>query len=46
MTDDQLILIDIIFNDIINYIVHDTENLYDCRDETDLMIELQHERQA
>ena len=43
---DQLILTDIIFNDIIDHIIHDAESLCDCRNETDLMIELQHERQA
>ena len=44
--DDQLILTDIIFNDIIDHIVHDIESLHDCKDETDFMIKSQHEKQA
>ena len=43
---DQLILTDIIFNNIINHIIHDAESFCDCRNEIDLMIESQHERQA
>ena len=44
--DDQLILTDIIFYDIINHIIHNIENFCDCENETDFVIELKHEKQA
>src|SRR6266487_104164 len=44
--DDQLILTDIVFCDIVSHIVHSTESFYDCENEADFVIELKHERQA
>ena len=44
--DDQLILTDIVFCDIINHIIHSTESFCDCENEADVMIRSKHERQA
>ena len=44
--DDQLILTDIVFCDVISHIIHSTESLHDCKNETNIMIKLKHERQA
>ena len=44
--DDQLILIDIIFHDIINHIIHSTKSFHDCENEADIMIRLKHEKQV
>ena len=44
--DDQLILTDIIFCDIVNHIVYSTESFHDCENKADFIIESKHEKQA
>ena len=44
--DNQLILTDIVFCDVISHIIHSTESLHDCKNETNIMIKLKYERQA
>ena len=44
--DDHLILTDIIFYDVVNHVVHNTESLCDCKNKADFMIKSKHERQA
>ena len=44
--DNQLILTDIVFYDVVSHIVHSIESFHDCENETDFVIELKHERQA
>ena len=43
---DQLILTDIVFCNIINHIIYSTESFCDCENETNFVIELKHEKQA